>query len=401
MADLGQVTSQVKKPTSELLEQLPMDRLREQAQQLLALFVQQAIDKALSRVEGMTERLTDYAEHGGPGLMAALSGGQALAEGKSPVRGALSAGATQLKETIKGVLTGRGKGGGGGGKKLKVTNIVEHIDVGLPLRTTYNLWTQFQDFPSFMKKVETVDQASDEKLNWQAKVFWSRRRWESTIIEQVPDSHIVWRSQGAKGHVDGAVSFTALGPNLTRILLVLEYWPKGLFERTGNLWRAQGRRARLEFKHFRRHAMTNAILRQDEIEGWRGEIRDSEVVRTHEEALQEEKESEAEVEQTGGAAAPEELAEDREEVTEGREEVRPEDAYEEEEEEEPYSGADREEYDEDVAEEEAGYDESIEEEPDEEDTDRGRREAEVEEAEVEEEEEPAEPVVTTGRRRRR
>ena len=67
----------------------------------------------------------------------------------------------------------------------------------------------------------------------------------------MPDSHIVWRSKGAKGHVDGAVTFPELGPNLTRVLLVLEYHPQGLFERTGNLWRAQGRRARLEFKHFR------------------------------------------------------------------------------------------------------------------------------------------------------
>ena len=149
-----------------------------------------------------------------------------------------------------------GGGGSGGAKKLKMTNIIESLDVGLPLRTTYDTWTQFADFPSFMKKVETVEQESDEKTNWTAKVFWSRRTWEATIIEQVPDSHIVWRSTGAKGHVDGAVSFTELGPNLTRVLLVLEYWPKGLFERTGNLWRAQGRRARLEFKHFRRYAMT-------------------------------------------------------------------------------------------------------------------------------------------------
>src|SRR5215203_5186895 len=156
-----------------------------------------------------------------------------------------------------------------------MTNIVEGLDVGLPLRTTYDTWTQFADFPSFMKKVESVNQESDEKTNWKAKVFWSRRTWQATIVEQVPDSHIVWRSTGPKGHVDGAVSFTGLGPNLTRVLLVLEYWPQGLFERTGNLWRAQGRRARLEFQHFRRYAMTTALLEQGEIEGWRGEIRES------------------------------------------------------------------------------------------------------------------------------
>jgi hypothetical protein len=167
---------------------------------------------------------------------------------------------------------------------------VEQLDVGLPVRVTYNLWTQFEDFPSYMKKVKSVEQADDEKVNWKAQVFWSNRTWEATILEQVPDSHIVWRSKGAKGHVNGAVSFTGLGPNLTRVLLVLEYYPQGLFERTGNIWRAQGRRARLEFKQFRRNAMTQAILHQEEIEGWRGEIRDSEVVRTHEEALREEEE---------------------------------------------------------------------------------------------------------------
>ena len=61
-------------------------------------------------------------------------------------------------------------------------------------------------------------------------------------LGQVPDEHIVWRSTGPKGHVDGAVSFHELPPDLTRVLLVLEYHPAGLFERTGNLWLAQGRR---------------------------------------------------------------------------------------------------------------------------------------------------------------
>ncbi|MQA93058.1 MAG: cyclase, partial [Gemmatimonas sp.] len=93
---------------------------------------------------------------------------------------------------------------------------------------------------------------------------------------------IVWRSEGQKGHVDGAVTFHELGPNLTRILVVLEYHPQGFFERTGNIWRAQGRRARLELKHFRRYVMTETILHPDDVEGWRGEIRDKEVVRSGE-----------------------------------------------------------------------------------------------------------------------
>jgi hypothetical protein len=141
--------------------------------------------------------------------------------------------------------------------------------------------------------------------------------WEAKVVEQVPDDHIIWRSKGAKGHVDGAVSFSELAPNLTRICLVMEYHPQGLFERTGNLWRAQGRRARLELKHFRRHVMAHALLQPDEIEGWRGEIRDGEVVKSHEEALEEEGSGQPEEE----AEKPyEEDGEDREEDLEPSEE---------------------------------------------------------------------------------
>ena len=54
-----------------------------------------------NKVGDMTGRLTEYAEHGGPGLKAALTGGSKLAEGKSPVKAALGAGFTGVKEKVK------------------------------------------------------------------------------------------------------------------------------------------------------------------------------------------------------------------------------------------------------------------------------------------------------------
>ncbi len=307
----------------------PTDALREAGQQLLSLLAQRAAQAATDRVNDLTGRLTGITENGGTGVMSALRGsahtddddrqdsddesGDDGEERPSGIRGMLGG----LKDKVVGLFGGGGGGGGGGkGKKLKVTVISETQDIGLPLRTTYNLWTEYGDFPSFMKKVETVDQ-KDEKSNWKAQVFWSHREWQATTVEQVPDSHIVWKSTGAKGHVDGGVTFTELGPNLTRILLVMEYYPQGLFERTGNIWRAQGRRARLEFQHFRRHAMTDTILHPEDIEGWRGEIRDSEVVKTHEDAMEEEQRAaeedegaEGTEEDEGTAAASEQGDED-------------------------------------------------------------------------------------------
>ncbi len=76
----------------------------------------------------------------------------------------------------------------------------------------------------------------------------------------------MWTSEGGKGSTRGTASFHELTPNLTRIVLVVEYYPAGFFDKTGNIWRAQGRRMRLDFKSFQRHVS----LTNDEVEGWRG-----------------------------------------------------------------------------------------------------------------------------------
>jgi uncharacterized membrane protein len=305
----------------------PMDRLKAEASSLVTALGDRAMSSGRDKVEDATGRLTEYMEGGaGPGFMAAVTGVKGVAEGKGPVRSALGAGFKGATEKVKGVFGKGGKGGGGKGKKLKVTNIVESIDVGVPIDLAYNQWTQFTDFPSFMKQVENVDQVEDEKLHWRAQVLWSHREWDADIIEQIPDERIVWRSEGQKGHVDGAVTFHELAPDMTRILLVLEYHPQGFFEYTGNLWRAQGRRARLELKHFRRHLMTNAILHPEEIEGWRGVIEDGEVVQDGEAAPAEEERSGDDAE---GRAQDDELADEEAYAEDRGEDVEDEDLDEE------------------------------------------------------------------------
>jgi uncharacterized membrane protein len=188
---------------------------------------------------------------------------------------------------------GRGKGPGGRGKaqrgsragSVKAVNIVESIDIGVPLRTVYDHWTLLQDFSSFTKGVRSVSTEDEVTSDWNVKVGPSSRSWKATVQEQVPDERIVWTSEGAKGSTRGVVSFHELAPRLTRVVVVVEYYPAGFFEKTGNLWRAQGRRLRLDLKHFARHV---TLLGEEEVEGWRGEIRDGEVVLGHEEALEEE-----------------------------------------------------------------------------------------------------------------
>ncbi|MFF5365284.1 SRPBCC family protein [Streptomyces scabiei] len=279
-------------PLGDVIHGEAVDRLKEEAREYLAAQVQRMLVGAGRKLGETTGKLNDIAEGNSPGFaQLALDGGRKLAEGKGPLRAALEVGAGRAKDNVLGALKnlgGSGKRKGGSGNKPTV--IIESMDVGVPVRTAYDQWTQFQSFSTFAKGVKSANQADDTHSDWQMKIFWSSRSWKAHTTEQVPDQRITWTSEGAKGTTKGAVTFHSLGDSLTRVLLVLEYYPKGLFEKTGNIWRAQGRRARLDLKNFARFI----TLRGEAEDGWRGEIRDGEVVVSHEDALAEEERDEQE-----------------------------------------------------------------------------------------------------------
>jgi uncharacterized membrane protein len=260
--------------------------------------------KAGEKLSGVTGSLTDTAEGGGFKATAAGDTVRRAVSGESPVKAALGG----IGSGIKG-LFGRKKSGGSGNKKFM--NIIEDISVGVPVNVAYDQWTQFQEFASFMKGVESVDQSDDTNSNWRVKVAKSRRNFKATVTEQIPDRKIAWTTEGAKGTVKGVVTFHPLADDLTQILLVMEYYPQGLFEKTGNIWRAQGRRTRLDLKHFRRFIM----MRGEATGSWRGEIRDGEVVRGPEDEEGPEDQSEDQTQDEG--LAEEEGSEEGEESEEG------------------------------------------------------------------------------------
>ncbi|MFI7351474.1 SRPBCC family protein [Streptomyces sp. NPDC049936] len=256
-----------------------MDQLKEQLAAFASAKGQQMADRAGEKISGLAQDLGNV----GDGNSTLLDvGRRVLGEGESPVKAFLGKKAGDVKDkvvdTVKGVFGGGGKAG-----SVKVTNIVEVIDVGKPVRTVYDRWTQLEEFSSFTKGVQSVSQSDEVESDWKAKIAFSNRSWKATVQEQVPDERIVWNSEGGKGTTRGAVSFHELTPDLTRVVAVVEYYPSGFFEKTGNIWRAQGRRLRLDLKHFLRYA---TLSDDEELEGWRGEIRDGEVVRSHEEGLE-------------------------------------------------------------------------------------------------------------------
>src|SRR5262245_46742846 len=113
-----------------------------------------------------------------------------------------------------------------------MNQIDKSIDVDVPLSTAYNQWTQFEEFPRFMRGVKEVKQLDDTTLYWRASVLGKDVDWTAKIVSQIPDTRVAWSSTEGAIH-SGDVTFHELGPHQTRIVLRLDYKPAGTVERAG------------------------------------------------------------------------------------------------------------------------------------------------------------------------
>ncbi len=142
------------------------------------------------------------------------------------------------------------------------------IDVDVPVRTAYDQWTQFEEFPSFMEGVGEVVQLDDTHLHWVAQIGGVRREWNATITEQVPDQRIEWKAETGKGP-DGAVTYAPAGRG-TRIALELCFEPEGLAEKTGDALGIIERRVEGDLERFKEMIES----RGTESGAWRGTVQE-------------------------------------------------------------------------------------------------------------------------------
>jgi hypothetical protein len=141
------------------------------------------------------------------------------------------------------------------------------IEVSRPLRTVYNQWTQFEDFPEFMAGVKEVRQIDDTHVHWHAEIWGKDKEWDAEIVEQVPDQCIAWRSTSGAYNA-GTVRFEPLGPDRTCVRLEMEYEPEGVVENVADavgIFSARVQHTVEDFKDFIEH-------RGQPTGAWRGEV---------------------------------------------------------------------------------------------------------------------------------
>jgi uncharacterized membrane protein len=146
--------------------------------------------------------------------------------------------------------------------------IEKSIEINVPVRTAYNQWTQFEEFPKFMEGVRQVKQLDDKHLHWKADVGGKEKEWDAEITEQIPDERIAWRSRdGAKNA--GVVTFHRLSDSKSKVMLQMEYDPQGVVEHAGDAAGVVSQRVLGDLERFKQYIES----RGQETGAWRGTVK--------------------------------------------------------------------------------------------------------------------------------
>ena len=100
--------------------------------------------------------------------------------------------------------------------------------INKPVHEVYEFWREFQNFPRFMRHLESVEVLDGRRSRWRAKAPAGRTvEWEAEMLEEREDEWIAWRSlPGSQIQNSGSVRFSpAPGARGTEVRVQLQYSP--------------------------------------------------------------------------------------------------------------------------------------------------------------------------------
>jgi uncharacterized membrane protein len=153
-----------------------------------------------------------------------------------------------------------------------MNTVEETIDLAVPVQTAYNQWTQFESFPRFMTVVKDVHQIRPNLTRWVIGRGPLRHEFDVEIVEQVPDSHVTWRSLDRRFMHRGKVAFRATAPDRTEVVVRMQFSPNGV-GLLAHIPTLTHRVVQAELGHFKE------FIESVGLEGgaWRGSIRNGHV----------------------------------------------------------------------------------------------------------------------------
>lgn len=100
--------------------------------------------------------------------------------------------------------------------------------INKPIHEVYQFWRRFENFPRFMRHLESVEMLGEGRSRWRAKAPAGLTvEWEAEILEDRENEWIAWRSlPGSQIENSGSVRFSpAPGARGTELRVQLQYNP--------------------------------------------------------------------------------------------------------------------------------------------------------------------------------
>ncbi|HWU29785.1 MAG TPA: SRPBCC family protein [Microbacterium sp.] len=149
-----------------------------------------------------------------------------------------------------------------------MAQIIETVDVDVPVRVAYDQWTQFESFPDFLEEVVSITQVDDTRNHWVVEVGGVRREFDTEITEQHPDDRVAWRSVGGETAHAGVVTFHRLTDDSSRVTVQIDWKPEGLAEMVGSMAGLASHAVRKDLGNFK-----DFIENRSRATGaWRGDV---------------------------------------------------------------------------------------------------------------------------------
>ena len=146
--------------------------------------------------------------------------------------------------------------------------VIETVDVNVPISVAYNQWTQFEEFPHFLTYVESITQVTETLTEWKVKVGGTEREFEANITEQHPDERVAWNSTGGQVDHAGVVTFHKLSDSETRVTVQLDWEASGLLEHLGAALGVDNHAIKKDLGNFKEY-----IEKKGAADGaWRGDV---------------------------------------------------------------------------------------------------------------------------------
>ena len=114
------------------------------------------------------------------------------------------------------------------GHASRAVQVERVVTINRSVHEVYDFWRRFENFPTFMRHLESVERLDDRRSRWRAKAPAGMTvEWDAETVEDREDEVIAWRSlPGSRIENSGSVRFSpAPGARGTEVRVQLQYSP--------------------------------------------------------------------------------------------------------------------------------------------------------------------------------